>query len=63
MNKLPKKFVERVLANLKKYQRIAETQQKADSAEADTVTLVKDILADIFGYHCELIEGGYLCQT
>lgn len=50
MNKLPKKFVERVVAQVKKYQKIAETQQKADSAEADTVTLVKDILADIFGY-------------
>ena len=50
MNKLPKKFVERVSANLRKYQRVAETQQKADSAEADTVTLVKDILADVFGY-------------
>ncbi|PSJ58263.1 type I restriction enzyme HsdR N-terminal domain-containing protein [Pseudaminobacter soli (ex Li et al. 2025)] len=25
-------------------------QQKADVAEADTVTLVKDILADVFGY-------------
>jgi hypothetical protein len=36
MNKLPKKFVERVAATVKKYQRIAEAQQKADSAEADT---------------------------
>ena len=50
MNKLPKKFVERVGANLKRYQKISATQQKADVAEADTVTLVKDILADVFGY-------------
>jgi hypothetical protein len=50
LTKLPKKFVERIAPGLKKYQRIALTQQKADVAEADTVTLVKDILADVFGY-------------
>lgn len=50
LNKLPKKFVDRVSPGLKKYQRIALAQQKADVAEADTVTLVKDILADVFGY-------------
>jgi hypothetical protein len=50
MSKLPRKFVERIAGNLKKYQRIAAAQQKADVAEADTVTLVKDILADVFGY-------------
>jgi hypothetical protein len=50
MGKLPKKFVERVGSNVKKYQRIVAAQQKADVAEADTVTLVKDILADVFGY-------------
>lgn len=50
MNKLPKKFVERAASTLKKYQRIALAQQKADVAEADTVTLIKDVLADVFGY-------------
>jgi hypothetical protein len=50
MNKLSKKFVDRVGSSLKKYQRVALAQQKADVAEADTVTLVKDILADVFGY-------------
>ncbi|TIM16977.1 MAG: hypothetical protein E5Y74_31290, partial [Mesorhizobium sp.] len=50
LNKLPKKFVERVASNIKKYQRIALAQQKSDVAEADTVTLIKDILADVFGY-------------
>lgn len=50
MNKLPKKFVDRIASNIKKYQRIAITQQKSDVAEADTVTLVKDILAEVFGY-------------
>ncbi len=50
MNKLPRKFTDRVSANIKRYEKIALAQQKADVAEADTVTLVKDILADIFGY-------------
>lgn len=50
MIKLPKKFHERLSSNLKRYQRVAALQQKADVAEADTVTLVKDILADLFGY-------------
>lgn len=50
MAKLPKKFADRVSANIRKYQKIALAQQKADVAEANTVTLVKDILADIFGY-------------
>ncbi|RUX09243.1 restriction endonuclease subunit R [Mesorhizobium sp. M8A.F.Ca.ET.059.01.1.1] len=50
MNKLPKKFVERIASNIKKYQRVALAQQKSDVMEADTVTLVKDILADVFGY-------------
>ena len=50
MTKLPKKFLDRVATNLKRYQKITITQQKADVAEADTVTLVKDILADVFGY-------------
>lgn len=50
MFKLPKKFTERVNASIKKYQRVALSHQKADVAEADTVTLVKDILSDVFGY-------------
>lgn len=50
MLKLPKKFVDRVQASIKKYQKIAEQQKVNDVAEADTVTLVKDILADVFGY-------------
>jgi hypothetical protein len=50
MIKLPKKFVERISSSLKRYQRVTLAQQKSDVAEADTVTLVKDILADVFGY-------------
>jgi predicted type IV restriction endonuclease len=50
MEKLPKKFVERVSRNLKIFQAVTESQRKRDVSEADTVTVVKDILADIFGY-------------
>jgi hypothetical protein len=50
MDKLPKKFVDRVSKNLKNYQAITEAQRKRDVSEADTVTVVKDILADVFGY-------------
>ena len=50
MEKLPKKFIERVGRSLKNYQVITDSQRKRDVSEADTVTVVKDILADIFGY-------------
>ena len=50
MAKLPKKFVDRVSSRLKHYQNIATQQRTRDVSEADTVTVVKDILADVFGY-------------
>lgn len=48
--KLPKRFIERVSNHLKTYQTIALGHRTRDVSEADTVTVVKDILADIFGY-------------
>jgi hypothetical protein len=50
MAKHPKKFVDRVASRLKHFQNIATTQRTRDVSEADTVTVVKDILADVFGY-------------
>jgi hypothetical protein len=50
MAKHPKKFVDRVSARLKQFQNIATTQRSRDVSEADTVTVVKDILAEVFGY-------------
>lgn len=50
MFKIPKKVSDRFAENLKKYQRLAISQKDRDVSEADTVTLVKDILADVFGY-------------
>lgn len=50
MAKLPKKFTDRVKARLKHFQAIAIAQRARDVSEADTVTLVKDVLAEVFGY-------------
>jgi len=48
--KIPKKVSARFVASLKPYQAVALAQKNRDVSEADTVTLVKDILADVFGY-------------
>jgi hypothetical protein len=50
MFKIPKKTQDRFSETLKRYQTIANSQRSRDISEADTVTLVKDILADVFGY-------------
>lgn len=40
----------RISTQLRKYQGILKAAQKRDISEADTVTIITDILADIFGY-------------
>ena len=50
MAKLPKKFTDRVRAKLRQFQNVATAQRARDVSEADTVTLVKDILSEVFGY-------------
>ena len=50
MFKIPKKVQDRMLEQTKSFQKIAEQQRSRDVSEADTVTLVKDILASVFGY-------------
>ena len=50
MLKIPKKVVDRIAGNLKPYQAIAASHKAKDVSEADTVTLIKDILAYCFGY-------------
>jgi hypothetical protein len=47
---VPKRVVERISGNLKSFQTILLQQKTRDVSEADTVTLVKDILSDILGY-------------
>lgn len=50
MFNIPKKLLDRAGSNLKNFQRVAESHRVRDVSEADTVTLVKDILADLFGF-------------
>jgi len=50
MASIPKKVAERLVAGLKRYQPILAGAKARDVGETDTVTIVKDMLADIFGY-------------
>src|SRR5262245_21613832 len=47
---IPKKVVERLVAGIKRYQPILAAAKSRDVGEADTVTIVKAMLADAFGY-------------
>ena len=48
--KIPKKVSDRFSKTVKSYQAVAASRKSKDVSEADTVTVVKDILADVFGY-------------
>lgn len=50
MAKFPKKFTDRLTSKLRHFQAITATQRERDVSEADTVTVVKDMLAELFGY-------------
>jgi len=50
MIKIPKKVADRWPASLRTLLSVALSHKTKDVSEADTVTLVKDMLADIFGY-------------
>ena len=63
---IPKKVSERIAAGVKKYQPILAAAKTRDVGETDTVTIIKDMLSEIFGYdkyaeltseHC--IRGTY----
>jgi hypothetical protein len=47
---LSAKFTKRINANLKRYQGVVAQIKKKDANESDTVTVITDILQDIFGY-------------
>jgi hypothetical protein len=47
---IPKRVAERLVAGIKRYQPILASQKARDVGEADTVTIVKDMLAEVFGY-------------
>lgn len=50
MATIPKKVQERLVAGIKRYQPILASAKSRDVGEADTVTIIKDMLSDIFGY-------------
>lgn len=50
MAKIPAKAMNRLKVGLKKYQPILEDAKSRDINESDTVTIVTDVLENIFGY-------------
>lgn len=50
MANLPKKITERFSKRVSKFQNVLRTAKDRDVNEADTVSIVTDILADVFGY-------------
>ena len=50
MANVPQKVSERLVNGIKRYQPILAGAKDRDVGETDTVTIVKDMLADIFGY-------------
>lgn len=47
---VPKRVAERITSRLKPFREVLESQRARDVSEADTVTLVKDLLSEVFGY-------------
>lgn len=47
---IPKKVQERIVSGLKKFQPLLISAKSRDVGEADTVTLIKDMLDEVFGY-------------
>lgn len=50
MSNVPKKVSERLIAGVKRFQPVLSAAKSRDVGEADTVTIIKDMLADVFGY-------------
>ncbi len=50
MATVPKKVAERLVAGIKRYQPILSSAKARAVGESDTVTIIKDMLADVFGY-------------
>ncbi len=47
---VPKRVADRIKSGLRTFRKILEDARTADRSEQDTVTIVTDMLADIFGY-------------
>lgn len=50
MAKVPTKVAERIVAGIKRFQPILAAAKSRDVGESDTVTIIVDMLAEIFGY-------------
>jgi len=50
MTSIPKKVEDRISAGIKRFQTILSSAKARDIGEADTVTIVTDMLAEVFGY-------------
>lgn len=50
MASIPKKVTERIVAGIKRFQPILAVSKSRDDGESDTVMIVTDMLADVFGY-------------
>src|SRR5579862_8047689 len=50
MASIPNKITDRLVAGIKRFQPILSAAKARDAGEADTVTIVINMLGDIFGY-------------
>ncbi|MEX0714975.1 MAG: type I restriction enzyme HsdR N-terminal domain-containing protein [Planctomycetaceae bacterium] len=50
MASVPKKVAERLVAGVKRFQPILASAKSRDVGESDTVTIITDMLAEVFGY-------------
>ena len=50
MAKLPSKIADRINAGIKRFQPILAAAKSRDVGESDTVTIIVDMLAEVFGY-------------
>lgn len=50
MTTIPKIVIDRYLKTVPKFQRILQTARDRDINEADTVAIIKDMLAEVFGF-------------
>jgi hypothetical protein len=50
MPSVPKRVSDRLTASIRRFQPILAAARSRDVGEADTVTIVKDMLAEVFGY-------------
>jgi len=50
MSNIPKKVLERFSKNVPRYQKVLQIAKDRDVNESDTVSVLNDMLGDVFGY-------------